>query len=115
MKASTVINRIAKKNLICKSGKVKSNYRVIIEISLPLLAKNNKIGMHFWKKSGGRYSLIEYRDNSALRDLLALMGVKYTEGNDAPRGGADGDYLAITAAGSRRILSLLPELRAALV
>lgn len=115
MKATTVINRIAKKNLICKNGKAKSNYRIIIEYTLYILAKNNKIDLHFWKKSGGRYSLIEYRDNSALRDLLALMGVKYTEGNDAPRGGADGDYLAITAAGSRRIMSLLPELRAALV
>lgn len=115
MKAITVINRIAKKNLICKSGKVKNNYRVIIEYCLQSLANNKRISLHAWRKSCGRYSLVDYQDNAALRDLLGLMGIKYTEGNDAPRGGADGDYLAITAAGSRRIMSLLPELRAALV
>ena len=98
MKIETVKNRIAKKDIICKNGKIKTNYRLIIEYALAPLAKNKSCSLHSWRKSCGRWSLVEYRDNNALRDLLGLMGVKYTEGNESPRGGADGDYLAITAA-----------------
>ena len=40
MKIETVKNRIAKKDIICKNGKIKTNYRLIIEYALAPLAKN---------------------------------------------------------------------------
>ena len=113
MKIETVKNRIAKKDIICKNGKIKTNYRLIIEYALAPLAKNKSCSLHSWRKSCGRWSLVEYLDNNALRDLLGLMGVKYTEGNESPRGGADGDRLYITTAGARRISDLPPGLVAA--
>ena len=113
MKNETVKTRIANKDIICKNGKLKINYRLIIKYALAPLAKNKSCSLHSWRKSCGRWSLVEYRDNNALRDLLALMGVKYTEGNESPRGGADGDRLYITTAGARRISDLLPGMVAA--
>lgn len=110
MKIETVKNRIAKKDLVCKNGKIKSNYRLILLYSLRDLVNNKSCSLHYWRKKCGHWSLIEYRDNNALRDLLGLMGVKYTEGNESPRGGAEGDRLYITTAGARRISDLLPGL-----
>lgn len=113
MKIETVKNRIAKREIICKNGKIKINYRLILLYTFHSLAKKKSCSLHFWRKKCGHWSLIEYQDNNALRDLLGLMGVKYTEGNESPRGGAEGDRLYITTAGARRISELLPGLVAA--
>ena len=35
--------------------------------------------------------------------MLKALGIDYTTGNDAPRGGAEGNYIELTAKGKRQI------------
>lgn len=58
-----------------------------------------------WTRSGSRYKL---DDNNHDRLCFAMrnIGIDFKVGNDAPRGGAEGDYIMLTKTGSRQLAQI---------
>lgn len=53
-----------------------------------------KMRIHGVRELGrGRFITISYSMDEQARELLNALGVPFTEGNDAPRGGKTGNYL----------------------
>ena len=53
-----------------------------------------KMRLHGVRELGrGRWVTLSYSLDEQARELLGALGVPFTEGNDAPRGGKTGDYL----------------------
>ena len=94
MKILTLKNRLSKRY---KGSKTSKAYQVIID----LVEGNNSTCM-IWNGlirpvknagSGRFHSYADYtRDITAMLDLL---GIRYTTGNDAPRGGKSGNWIKI--------------------
>jgi len=57
---------------------------------------------HTEYRGSGRHVSVASRA-AYLRGILDALGYKYTEGNDAPRGGASGDYIKVSAYVMKRI------------
>ena len=53
-----------------------------------------KMRLHGVRELGrGRWVTLSYSLDEQARELLGALGVSFTEGNDAPRGGKTGSYL----------------------
>lgn len=53
-----------------------------------------KMRLHGVRELGrGRWVTLSYSLDAQARELLEALGVPFTEGNDAPRGGKTGSYL----------------------
>jgi len=63
----------------------------------------NKIYYFTWTGSG-RY--INPNDNSLIKDFIIFAGFKYKEGNDAVRGGKEGNYIKV----SKQVIEFLNEI-----
>ena len=97
MKRETIEKRIAE-NLMTKKGELMKKY------SAPLFwlkYYGNRTHTCRWHKSGRHFSLEDKTDNYT--DMLKALGIDYTEGNDAPRGGEEGNYIELTAKGKRQV------------
>lgn len=59
-----------------------------------------------WSKSGGRYKLMDATGVKVAKTLMNEGEIKYTCGNDAPRGGMPGDYMELPRRSSRMVAEL---------
>ena len=94
MKKETLQERI-EKNLYTKSGTLMKKYEDVIDI---LLHPDRKFRPCCWTNKGR--SLRDYRMN--VTEGLRLIGIDFDEGNDAPRGGLNGNYIVLTSKGKRQ-------------
>lgn len=95
MKKATLQTRI-EKNLYTKSGTLARKYEDVIY----LLKNPGKVMRPIYWCDRGR-SLHDSHEN--LEHGLAVLGVDYTTGNDAPRGGMNGYFVKLTAKGKRQV------------
>lgn len=51
----------------------------------------------------GRFCHLSNGDHLAIIEALNKLGIDYTTGNDAPRGGGIGDYVALTTKGKKQV------------
>ena len=95
MKKETLQKRI-EKHLYTKGGKLAKKYEDVIE----LLNNPERIMRPIYWGYKGR----TLHDGSAnLEWGLHILGIDYTTGNDAPRGGKNGYYVKLTAKGRRQV------------
>lgn len=87
------------RDLYYKSGKEKgqviAKYAVIID-ELKREGKgvkSFKLHKKMWTGSYKRPRLVDKEDNYI--DVLDSLGLTYTRGNDAPKGGVEGDYIEV--------------------
>ena len=95
MKKETLQARI-EKHLFTKSGKLARTYEEVIE----LLNNPNRIMRPiYWRAKGDSL----HDSHEALEYGLAILGIDYETGNDAPRGGMNGYFVKLTAKGKRQV------------
>lgn len=101
MKAATLRKRIATR-LTTKDGALKKRYEHIWAF---ILHAGTRYHGKTWRRSG-RHVTLEDSRHRALREALDLLGLDYATGNDAPRGGAEGDYIELAPKGLRQTREL---------
>jgi hypothetical protein len=62
--------------------------------------KNKFYGKH-WHGKGASLSDAEYNNTDI---IMHKLGINHEHGNDAPRGGLQGDYIVICTSGKRRLV-----------
>ena len=98
MKAETLQKRIEMR-LTTKTGKIMEKYKEVIDIiSNP---DCDKWYLTEWRGRGRKRSLSDRMPNA--KEGLYLLSIDFETGNDAPRGGREGDYIALTAKGRRQV------------
>ena len=103
------INKIRKadetsraQNFVTKSNELSKTVKNAVSNSI---YRNGKFYPKSWVGSGRHISL---RDNSFyIIELLKRLGYKYTLGNDAPKGGKEGDYIKCSTTARNAIYELL--------
>lgn len=65
--------------------------------------KGNKIYCKRWVGSNRHKSLKDV--SHLITEMLFDLGYKYSEGNDAPRGGAEGDFIKVGKIGMKTLFS----------
>lgn len=96
MKAIILQQRI-ESNLFTKTGVLAAKYEKVISF----LIRGGRVHPFRWTYSGYRHKLIG--DDKHYTDALTAIGIDYTTGNDAPRGGANGFFIELTAKGKRQV------------
>lgn len=104
MKAEILKKRINDK-LTTQKGELKVRFQNIFDF----IERNQRFHGCSWARNGRRMTLID--KNLALCEALKLIGVDYVTGNDAPKGGATGDYVELSAKGVRQTAELRKELQ----
>lgn len=105
MKANTLQNRIDS-NLRTKGGVIAARYANVEKV---LLGER----YHGARYSGrGRYTSKTNGDHFAVIEGLCKIGVDFVEGNDAPRGGWNGQYVELSAKGKRQVAEWAKQRRA---
>ena len=94
MKKETLQKRIEDK-LYTKSGKLQKKYEDVIDI---LLHPDRKFRPFCW---GYKFRSLHDRSSNVAEGLKAI-GIDFEEGNDAPRGGLNGNYIVLTSKGKRQ-------------
>lgn len=96
MKAQTLAARIAAK-LTTKGGAIAKKFQDVEKVLLG--------GRHYGKfySGRGRYTSVANGTHYTTIEGLRLIGVDFQEGNDAPRGGQSGDFVALTPKGRRQV------------
>lgn len=89
--------------LYTKKGKLKSNIQKAIDC-----IHGTKIYTDQWVGSGRRKNLQSIHSNVV--ELLNALGLKYKTGNDAPRGGQEGNFIKISARALTKIKNLKTEI-----
>mgnify|MGYP007046279391 CR=1 FL=1 len=90
-------------NVTKKDGTLKT--RVIEALKSYQTVPNNGVIHYSFYTGSGRYTRkVSYYYE--LTQLLKLAGYKWTEGNDAPRGGAQGDFIKVSKAAVNFLKSL---------
>lgn len=100
-----IIASMRYKNLQC------ANAQALIRL---LISALEGASLHFyigWSRSRGRYKLMRHSGVETAYDVLRHSGVSVTLANDAPRGGALGDFFRVDRCNRRAA----EELRALLV
>lgn len=104
MKTLEKLSRKDKTNLVTKKdGTLKK--RVVEAISFCKWNQDNKFYTDFYSGSG-RFSSIGTYHNEIM-GLLILLGYKHTTGNDAPKSGAQGNYIQVSKIAFNTIISLI--------
>lgn len=101
MKAKTLKQRIAER-LTTKKGELNTRYAHINDFLLEGKAHYIK-----WCNHGRRLNRAKH---DATLEALSALGIDYTVGNDAPRGGMEGYFIALTAKGRRQVKDYVAEL-----
>lgn len=95
MKKETLQARI-EKHLCTKTGNIARKYEEVMEL---LKNPNRVMRPIYWRGKGDSL----HDSHEALEYGLAILGVDYETGNDAPRGGLNGYYVKLTAKGKRQV------------
>jgi len=87
MKKETIKRRLKKANV----NKCSASYKLLVNW---LNAEGNNVIRPCWTSGRGRFTTnLDYTQQ--LANLLTSLKVRYTVGNDAPRGGKSGNYIKI--------------------
>lgn len=100
MKATTLQAKI-QKHLTTKKGAIKDRYSFYKDF----LVQGYWFGKS-WRGRGRHISLSDTQYNAAI-EICDALGIDYKLGNDAPRGGKEGDFVEITKKGKRQIAEWL--------
>lgn len=100
MKAKTIIKRIDA-NFLTQKGALKARYAGAVDFVL-----SGRTVLH-GKRWSSRGQSLSTNANDRLWELLDLLGVDYVTGNDAPRGGVEGDYIKLTDKGQKQVAELV--------
>lgn len=97
MKAETIKKRMEKAGWFTKAGAVRSNR----ERALWVVTYPDYVRWHFtfWDRKGR--TLRDYLTDVVIG--LREIGIDFRTGNDAPRGGREGDYIELTQKGRRQV------------
>lgn len=106
MKAQTLKQRISE-NLSTKKGEIANKYYHLYEF----IRKAERFHGCQWN-GGLRHMTLQDARHRNLVEALTKLGIDYVVGNDAPRGGATGTYVELTAKGKRQTAELRKELQA---
>lgn len=98
MTTNTAKNRLAAAGLFTKKGEIIARYSSIF---YALAAGVNRFHCCHWHRNGRRHQFEDNREK--IRRVFNALRLSYNEGNDAPRGGREGDYIEITAAARRAL------------
>lgn len=90
MNRNTLISRI-NKSLTTKSGEIAQKYESDLSA---LLSDINIVFRPFYWRNKGRGA---HDSTQTLQAMLEALKLPYTAGNDAPRGGRDGDYIVLAS------------------
>ena len=90
---SNIMKAKTKSLCITAAGKISKNIQYAIR-NCRLDVANNKIYTGYYTGSG-RFTSAASSDHTIV-SILRAQGYKFTRGNDAPRGGALGDYVKIS-------------------
>ena len=93
--------RIYGQNILNKKGKLSRNYEVALGDVSEL---SNKIYSKHWIHSGRHHNLVDKSDS--IINLIKALGYNYKEGNDAPQGGLQGDYIKISKTALKTLLKV---------
>lgn len=96
MKTTTLKNRLQKANLLTKSGNLKNGYDNDLDRIQNLKGKTTILHLKTWNRTCGHMNL-DTRKHDRTIELLNAISLKYKIGNDAPRGGAIGDFIIINS------------------
>lgn len=100
----TLENKI-QENLTTKKGTIKAKYESVIFLILNPKSKIHPVSSRY---SGGYVNVSDRTDD--LIEGLKLLGIDYEQGNDAPRGGRDGNFIQLTTKGRRQVAKLSKKL-----
>ena len=93
MKQTTFAKRL--QSLTTKKGHVNSKYDKSLDLLIKYAGEKKDIIIHYnsWSRNNGHYRLVSCYFN--YYNVLCALKLKFREGNDAPRGGADGAFICI--------------------
>lgn len=96
--------------LLTQKGTFKSSNALTFE----LITTNVRQYPRRWQTSSvrGSYRLVDGMPR--IKENLDAIGVEYTTGNNAPRGGVNGDYIELTPRGRRQTAKFRAAVRAAI-
>lgn len=97
MKKETLAKRIVS-SLFTKKGELSARYDSLL-LEVLTAPTDKKIRFFQWLRngSGARDKEMQYRH------IFIVLDLDYERGNDAPRGGREGDFFRLTAKGQRQI------------
>lgn len=104
LKTTTMIalkNKNFRAEILKKGGSIKSIYKDVIDRTI----LGTKIYPKRWTGSGRHIRLVDHW--SYCTNLIKGLGYTYQVGNDAPRGGVEGNYIKIT----KKALNAIKEFR----
>lgn len=101
MNTKTFINRI-KNVAMTKRGKIASRYMDAIT-TIEYIAGGKNRYPYRWVRNAGRCRLDGCTEVGNTITLLDILGIKLSWGNDAPKGGKEGDYMCLSKAEIRKL------------
>lgn len=101
MRTKTFINRI-KDVAMTKRGKIAVRYLDAIT-TIEDMAKGHTRYPYYWARNAGRFRLDGETEVGNTVVLLGKLGIKLSWGNDAPRGGKEGDYMYLAKAEIKKL------------
>lgn len=94
MKSETLKKRLEKRYNGSKAIKAYTIVKDLIDgTNKSYMVKDNTIRPVITSGTGRFKTNLDYTDDT--KRLLSLLGVKYIQGNDAPRGGLTGNYIKV--------------------
>ena len=90
MKTETLIKRMNDRRMLTKTGKLIAWYEKV-EWRLDALANGKRIYPFVWSHTQGRNKLEGYDVYNKIYDYICSVEL----GNDAPKGGKEGDYIGV--------------------
>ena len=94
-KSELILNNIPFKNLECY------NAQKTIEKIVKFLRGEKLYFYDRWHKNGSHFKLSKAGFTESVRNIMSKSGINFELGNDAPKGGATGDFIRIKRPNSR--------------
>lgn len=104
------------KNLIKKISKLEGKYSLVLTTKSGEVNKNTKSAINncriegnkiYTKQYTGSGNYKNFKDNSGIIEtILKRLGYEFTTGNDAPRGGKEGDFIKCSKTAINAIIEL---------
>ena len=94
-KSELIFNNVPFKNLECY------NAQKTIEKIVKFLRGEKLYFYDRWHKNGSHFKLSKAGFTESVRNIMSKSGINFELGNDAPKGGATGDFIRIKRPNSR--------------
>lgn len=96
----TLKNKLDKAGIITKAGKINDHYASAV-VNSRTDAKEKRIYTFQWRNKGR-----SARDTSErVFAIVRALGYKYSFGNDAPKGGREGDFIQLYSRQAYRVIT----------